>query len=125
MNWLKKLDKSKRQSAGWEWWLWRKLPWFTVIGLIAPVAVVGLLELLHAGDTREATQRMLQLAWFTCWGVLLFHITTVLTVAIGCIIVMIMKGPGYVADGYWVSHSDRPREEMQSEEESNKRWHVP
>jgi hypothetical protein len=32
----------------------------------------------------------------------------VLTVVIGCVIVWLMKGPAYVADGYHVSHSDKP-----------------
>jgi hypothetical protein len=33
----------------------------------------------------------------------------VLTVTIGCVIVWLMKGPAYVADGYEVSHSDAPK----------------
>ena len=33
-------------------------------------------------------------------GVVVFHWTLVLTVAIGCIVVMVMKGPAYVADPY-------------------------
>jgi len=32
----------------------------------------------------------------------------VLTLAIGCAIVVVMKGPGYVADAYPLSHSDSP-----------------
>jgi len=32
-----------------------------------------------------------------------------LTVGIGCIIVWLMKGPAYVADGYEVSHNDKPK----------------
>ena len=32
--------------------------------------------------------------------------------------VMVMKGPGYVADGDKVPHSDRPRETMKIEQES-------
>ena len=35
--------------------------------------------------------------------------TAVLTVAIGCVIVAIMKGPAYAADSFPVEHSDRPR----------------
>jgi hypothetical protein len=29
-----------------------------------------------------------------------------------------MKGPGYVADGYRVSHSDLPRSQQETEEEA-------
>jgi hypothetical protein len=33
-------------------------------------------------------------------GLVVLHWTLVLTVAIGCVIVMLMKGPAYVADAY-------------------------
>jgi hypothetical protein len=32
----------------------------------------------------------------------------VLTLAIGCVIVMLMKGPAFVADAYELPHSDKP-----------------
>ena len=35
-------------------------------------------------------------------------VTAVVTVAIGCIVVMIMKGPAYVADGYALDAADKP-----------------
>ncbi len=35
-------------------------------------------------------------------------ITAVFTVAIGCVIVHIMKGPAYMADSLPVEHRDRP-----------------
>jgi hypothetical protein len=41
--------------------------------------------------------------------VVVFHWTAVFTVAIGCVVVMLMKGPGYVADGMELSHRDKPR----------------
>ncbi len=36
------------------------------------------------------------------------HWTAVLTAAIGCLVVMVMKGPAYVADRYDLKDSDRP-----------------
>ncbi len=33
-------------------------------------------------------------------GIVVLHWTLVLTLAIGCVIVMLMKGPAYVADAY-------------------------
>ena len=41
-------------------------------------------------------------------GVLVLHWTAVLTVAIGAVIVTIMKGPAYVADAYPMEGMDRP-----------------
>ena len=48
----------------------------------------------------------------------LFHWSMVLTAAVGCVIVMGMKGPGYQADSYPLSHSDQPRNDPQSAEEA-------
>ena len=42
-------------------------------------------------------------------GVVTLVWAAVLTIAIGCVIVWLMKGPAYVADGYEVSHSDKPK----------------
>jgi hypothetical protein len=46
-------------------------------------------------------------------GVVVFHWSAVLTIAIGCVVVMLMKGPGYVADPMELSHSDKPRQSME------------
>ena len=39
-------------------------------------------------------------------GLVILHWSLVLTLAIGCVIVMVMKGPAYVADAYAM---DAPR----------------
>ena len=41
-------------------------------------------------------------------GLVILHWTLVLTVGIGCVIVMLMKGPAYVADPYALPDSERP-----------------
>jgi hypothetical protein len=41
-------------------------------------------------------------------SVLVLHWTVVFTVAIGAFIVMVMKGPGYVADAYVLDDADTP-----------------
>ena len=41
-------------------------------------------------------------------SVLVLHWTVVFTVAIGAVIVMVMKGPAYVADPYPMEGMDRP-----------------
>jgi hypothetical protein len=42
------------------------------------------------------------------FSLVVLHWTAVLTVAIGAFIVMVMKGPAYVADAYPLSDADRP-----------------
>jgi hypothetical protein len=41
-------------------------------------------------------------------SVLVLHWTVVFTVAIGAFIVMVMKGPAYVADAYVLDDADTP-----------------
>ena len=108
MRWLNKLPQSIRSASGLEWALWRKLPLIALAGTALPL--LGL-ALYHAGADagNPAEARALQLADFIVFGVVVFHWTLVITAAIGCVVVMVMKGPAYVADGLDVSHSEQPR----------------
>jgi len=108
MNWLNKLPGSKRSASGLEWRLWRRLPLIFAVGTAVPLVVaLGLHWLVPGQDS--AQQRWLQLLDYCVIGVLLCHWTAVLTAAIGCVVVMLMKGPGYVADAMELSDSERPR----------------
>ena len=109
MNWLQKLPATRRAEAGWEWLIWRKLPMVLLLGTTLPIAAWCLLYWLMAATTAEEL-RWLEIAGYMAVGAVLFHLAAVFTLGIGCVIVMVMKGPGYVADGYPVSHSDRPRD---------------
>lgn len=109
MAWLNKLPNSIRSASGLEWKLWRKLPLILVVGTAIPLAAAVTLH--YATDTDNAVEaRWLQTMDYMVAGVVVFHWTAVFTIAIGCVVVMLMKGPGYVADGMDVSHSDKPRE---------------
>lgn len=118
MNWLNKLTSTRQTSSGLEWTLWRKLPAITLVGTALPLLVLGLLHVLAEPELSAAEARRLQMIDYAVAGLVLFHWSMVLTVGIGCVIVMIMKGPGYVADGLWVSHSDKPRQSMETAEEA-------
>jgi hypothetical protein len=108
MNWLKKLPNTVRSASGLEWRLWRKLPLILVAGSALPVLVALVLHGL-ADQSNGAELRWLQTMDYVVAGVVVFHWTAVFTVAIGCVVVMLMKGPGYVADGMELSHRDKPR----------------
>ncbi len=118
MNWLKKLPQTRRANSGLEWRLWRKLPLIALLGTLLPLLVLGLVHLLADPQASAADIRWLQMFDYMVGGVIVFHGSMVVTVGIGCVIVMVMKGPGYVADGYRVSHSDQPREAMETTEEA-------
>jgi hypothetical protein len=118
MNWLQKLPNSVRSASGLEWTLWRRLPLIAMLGTALPL--LGLLALHAIGDTQASAAqiRWLQMADYFVGAVLIFHWTMVITVAIGCVIVMVMKGPGYTADSYPVSHRDEPRPTQETAEEA-------
>jgi hypothetical protein len=121
MNWLKKLPGSPRSASGLEWRLWRKLPVIALTGTLLPLLVLVAVYLFNDPQAGAADARWTQMVGYMVLGAILFHWFMVVTVALGCIIVMIMKGPGYVADGFSVSHSDQPRKVMESAEEARHR----
>ena len=114
-RWLRRLPGFARTSAGLEWRIWTLLPrltWWGSLLLGLPCAFLGVslypdvlgqglqhslwpeLTALQGQAARQAMQWL-----FAGIGLLIFYWTAVLTVAIGCLIVMAMKGPAYVADG--------------------------
>lgn len=121
MNWLNRLPGTRRAASGLEWRLWRKLPLIALAGTLLPLLVLGLVYLLNDPQASADAARWNQVVGYMVLGAILFHWSMVGTVALGCIIVMLMKGPAYVADGYSVSHRDRPRETMESDEEAASR----
>ncbi len=99
-RWLIRLPGHRRTPAGLEWRLWKRLPAILFLGTVLP-ALLGLLWWWMAPDPPSADQQR-DLLWrsYSLIGWVVLHWTLVLTVAIGCIVVMIMKGPGFVADAY-------------------------
>lgn len=107
---MKKNPDSIRAPAGLEWRLLRKLPKLAVAGLLVLLLAWGLsLAWPLEGDPQEIA-RSLRTFNYTLIGLAIFHVTMVLTVAFGCLIVMIMKGPQYTSDSYPVQDADRPAE---------------
>lgn len=111
MSWLNKLPGFVRSAAGWEWAVWKRLPLITLAGTVMPV-LVGLLAALWWPQSPWRPDGswepgFMQLC-FALVGIVILHWTLVLTVGIGCVIVMLMKGPAYVADPYALPDSDRP-----------------
>lgn len=95
-----RLPGAQRSPSGLEWKLLKRLPAILVVGTAIPVGVALALWWAAPSPPSAAEERDLLLMAFRVAGVLLLHWTLVLTVAIGCIIVIVMKGPGYVADAY-------------------------
>jgi hypothetical protein len=100
MNWFNRLSGHRRTSAGLEWHLWRRLPAVLAWGSALPGLLATALWWSMPAVTSSAAERAAQTLLYALLGVLLLHWTLVLTLAIGCVVVMVMKGPAYVADAY-------------------------
>jgi hypothetical protein len=101
MSGLNRLPGFERSRHGLEWAIWKRLPAVLGWGTALPLAVAALLWLLSPGQPEGAPEDGVSLLLiYQLVGLVVLHGTLVLTVAIGCGIVMLMKGPAYVADPY-------------------------
>lgn len=109
MDWLRKLPGFKRTPHGLEWRILRLMPKVLLVGTLMPatVSIVGRIFLTDGSAAEIA--RAIQMIDILMIGLVILIWTLGLTVTIGCVIVWLMKGPAYVADGYDVSHSDAPK----------------
>ncbi len=105
---MKKNPDSIRAPAGLEWRLFKKLPKLTALGLLALLALWGAVHLWPFDADSHELVRHLRTFDYMLIGMAIFHISMVVTVAIGCVVVMIMKGPQYTSDSYPVQDAERP-----------------
>ena len=108
MNWLNKLPDSRRSPPGMEWALLRRMPWILVVGTLLPVVAVYLARLLPLQGSELEIAATLNMVKIYASSAVCLHWTVVLTLSIGCLIVMRIKGPAYVADAYPLPDADRP-----------------
>jgi hypothetical protein len=99
-GWLNRLPGFERTAPGLEWALWKKLPLILAAGTLLPLLVAVLWWLAADAVPTPAQDRDFWLVMYRLAAVAVLHWTLVGTVAIGCVIVMVMKGPAYVADPY-------------------------
>lgn len=108
MKLLQRLPGFERSPPGLERRILKSLPYALIGSVLAPLVAylavtlsastpAGLTAARHASDMLIAGIAFAVTAW-----------TAILTVAIGCFIVVLMKGPAYVADRYPLSDSDQP-----------------
>jgi len=91
---------SKRYRPGLERDILRLLPRIIAAGILALcIAPVWVRCFPPIGSTLEVTKQV-KLVDYVSIATGLTFLTAVFTVSIGCILVKIMKGPAYVADGY-------------------------
>ena len=110
MNYFNKLKGFQRSPAGLEWQIWKRLHIILAAGtglpLLASAGAYVLDELAPATQNARAVEQF----FYVMVGIVVLHWTLVLTLAIGCAIVMLMKGPAYVADAYPMEEHPRDAE---------------
>ncbi|MDP2418034.1 MAG: hypothetical protein U1D25_15100 [Hydrogenophaga sp.] len=98
----------QQTPAGLERVVLRKLPQALWIGSALPTVVALLARVFPWSGSELDVATRIQTIDILAIGVVIFHWSMVLTVAIGAFIVMVMKGPAYVADAYPLEDADRP-----------------
>jgi hypothetical protein len=100
MRGLQRLPGFQRSSPGLEWAVWRRLPALLAWGTALPGALALALWMAAPEVSATAAEREQWLWIYRLIGLVVLHWTLLFTLAIGCVIVMLMKGPAYVADAY-------------------------
>ena len=108
MNWLKRMPGNRRYPPGLEWALLRRMPRLLIAGTLLPVLLAGLARWMSLSGVEAEVAATLQLVDIFAMSAVILHWTVVLTVGIACFIVMVMKGPAYVADAYPLPDAERP-----------------
>lgn len=108
MSLFNQLPGFARSPAGIEWVVLRRLPAVLIAGSLAlglPSAIARIAP--WPGSEADTLVRVATVD-IVAISVLILHWTAVLTVAIAATIVLVMKGPAYVADLYPLPDADRP-----------------
>lgn len=105
MSWFNHWPGFRRSPAGRERTVLRRLPALTLWGSLLLALPSLAARLLGLGEAA-----WLGLLDIYAIALLILHWTVVLTVAIGAFIVLVMKGPAYVADPYPLDDYDPPPE---------------
>ena len=108
MNLFNRLPGFERAPAGLEWALLRRLPLFAVAGTVGPLLCVLMVRLAAAWASSVVTAKLAMSIEIALASLVILYWTIVFTVALGCVIVMIAKGPAYVADAYPLPDADAP-----------------
>ena len=103
-----KNPNSVRSPSGLEWRLFKKLPFLALAGVFQ----FGFLWLLVSRWPWEGTAQQVKATVgrmeFVLIGGLTFYFSMLVAIFFGCVMVIIMKGPEYRADGIALEDSDRP-----------------
>lgn len=104
---MKKLH-NRHSPAGLEWVILKKLPMVLLGGICIPVFMSIIVRLFPIAESATEIARHQTSIDILSVALFIVMLISVVTVAIGCVIVVLMKGPAYVADAYKLEDSERP-----------------
>ena len=110
MNYFNKLKGFQRSPAGLEWQIWKRLHLILAAGTMLPLLASAGAYVLDGLEPATQNARAVEQFFYVMVGLVVLHWTLVLTLAIGCAIVILMKGPAYVADAYVMEEPTRDKE---------------
>jgi len=101
-----------RYPPGLERELLRKIPKYLLGSILVPLFMVTFVRLSPVEElfasTAEEVVKLHTTIDFLSIALFVAILPVILTLFIGCIIVILMKGPAYVADSYDVNDADKP-----------------
>ena len=104
-----------RYPPGLERELLRKIPKYLLGTILVPLFMVILVRLSAVenlfASTAEEVVKLHTTIDFLSIAIFVAILPVILTLFIGCIIVILMKGPAYVADAYDVKDADKPADD--------------
>lgn len=106
--WLRRLPGSVREAAGVERVILRRLPSATLAASALVACCAAVTMALQDTAASPVQDRLASDVLILSVALLATLWTAAFTLAIGCAIVVVMKGPGYVADAYPLADADHP-----------------
>ncbi len=106
-----KKDPRYRQASGLEWQIFKKLPLALLASTVIPVLMSLLVRFYPTSKDIDAQIKIEQSVDIFAVAVGITLWTAVFTVAIGCIVVIVMKGPRYTADSYNLQDRNYPEDD--------------
>lgn len=114
-----KKRRNQRYERGLELLILTRMPGFMLASTAIPLLIsllARLPQLLSGSNNLVSLKTVMSVDIFSI-ALLITFWTALLTVAIGCIIVWVMKGPEYTADSYHLQDSEYPGREDSTKED--------
>ena len=109
MSLIRKID-DHREPPGLERSILNKIPVCLAGGTVVPLLMMLFGRWLPTAESAMAAAKNAQIIQFIAYGMIFTVWTAALTVAIGCLVVIVMKGPTYEADSYYMEEPERSDE---------------